>query len=98
MWTADDMVDSVFLIYLKNIDNRGFCVRFRSLSTLSKQWGVNTAGYVSFPISFVFRSIVLTTHQGTGYLQSWPVEYSPKAGFTLRVDQNSDSQWISIGY
>ena len=63
-----------------------------------KQWGVNTAGYVSFPISFVFRSIVLTTHQGIGYLQSWPVEYSPKAGFTLRVDQNSDSQWISIGY
>lgn len=33
------MVDSVFLIYLKNIDNRGFCIRFRSLSTLFIQWG-----------------------------------------------------------
>ena len=98
MWTADDVVDSMFLIYLKNIDNRGFFICFKRSSALLVQWGVNTAGYVSFPISFVFRSIVLTTHQGTGYLQSWPVEYSPKAGFTLRVDQNSDSQWISIGY
>ena len=42
MWTSDDMVDSVFLIYLKNIDNRGFCIRFRSLSTLFIQWGAMT--------------------------------------------------------
>ena len=80
------------------IDQNGYVSFGPNFGGLIIQWGVNTAGYVSFPISFVFRSIVLTTHQGTGYLQSWPVEYSPKAGFTLRVDQNSDSQWISIGY
>lgn len=81
-----------------NIAQNGYLCFGSLFGGLIIQWGVNTAGYVSFPISFVFRSIVLTTHQGTGYLQSWPVEYSPKAGFTLRVDQNSDSQWISIGY
>ena len=52
MWTADDMVDSVFLIYLKNIDNLGFCIRFRSLSTLFIQWGtVNSQTYINLPIS-----------------------------------------------
>lgn len=55
MWTADDMVDSVFLIYLKNIDNRGFCIRFRSLSTLFIQWGMillkNGKGEIILPIS-----------------------------------------------
>ena len=51
MWTSDDMVDSVFLIYLKNIDNRGFCIRFRSLSTLFIQWGESTSP-ITFPIAF----------------------------------------------
>lgn len=52
------MVDSVFLIYLKNIDNRGFCIRFRSLSTLFIQWVTSsmpsnqTYDTVSFPIAF----------------------------------------------
>lgn len=56
MWTSDDMVDSVFLIYLKNIDNRGFCIRFRSLSTLFIQWGtfqdIAQGSVINFPITF----------------------------------------------
>ena len=68
------------------------------LALVSRQCGVNPAGYVSFQISFVNSSfVILTTPQGTGYLQSWPAEYSPKAGFTLRVNQDSDGQWIAVG-
>ena len=39
MRITDDMVNTVFLIYLKYIDNSGFCIRFRCSSTLFIQWG-----------------------------------------------------------
>ena len=66
MWTSDDMVDSVFLIYLKNIDNRGFCIRFRSLSTLFIQWGrCMSETFNGYPIAFNTEPIVIGMHYGT---------------------------------
>nr|DAL29445.1 MAG TPA_asm: hypothetical protein [Caudoviricetes sp.] len=42
MRIAENAAVLVFLIYLKHIDNHGFCIRFRCSSTLFIQWGVTT--------------------------------------------------------
>ena len=66
MWTADDVVDSVFLIYLKYIDNSGFCIRFRCSSTLFIQWGRNSSDtMIGFPIAFSVAPIIIGCHWGT---------------------------------
>ena len=103
------MVDSVFLIYLKNIDNRGFCIRFRSLSTLFKQWGSQDNGKTSciLPIAFSaqkFKSIGI--HRGsTAVIVIELEDYSnslTQTGFKT-LDSNgsyidyANVQWISIG-
>ena len=65
MWTADDVVDSVFLIYLKYIDNSGFCIRFRCSSTLFIQWGRNSSDtMIGFPIAFSVPPIIIGCHWG----------------------------------
>lgn len=38
MRIAENAAVLVFLIYLKHIDNHGFCIRFRYSSTLFIQW------------------------------------------------------------
>lgn len=40
MRIAENAAVLVFLIYLKHIDNHGFCIRFRCSSTLFIQWGL----------------------------------------------------------
>ena len=101
MWTADDVVDSVFLIYLKYIDNSGFCIRFRCSSTLFIQWGTSVHGWVSFPIMFNSYRVIITNHQGTAFYDSKPQESGTLGGFTLDVGDNSeismDAYWIAIG-
>lgn len=113
MWTADDMVDSVFLIYLKNIDNRGFCVRFRLLSTLFKQWGdfgSNTANNSETTLPIAFASelyvVVITDTASNGYPLSYGVyQLSSKSFYaysrrinTGNVENVIFGRWIAIGH
>ena len=67
MWTADDVVDSVFLIYLKYTDNSGFCIRFRCSSTLFRQWGssvFNLNGFtqeITLPLNINYAAAAVAT-------------------------------------
>lgn len=60
MWTADDVVDPVFLIYLKYIDNSVLYIRFKCSSTLFIQWV--KFGQSGSPIKMIFP-IAFTKNQ-----------------------------------
>ena len=63
-----------------------------------RQWGNNAAGDVAFPVAFTRFSKIVVTHPGTGFLNAWPQQNNNLTRFKLLVTQNSDANWIAIGY
>ena len=76
--------------------SHGFCFRF-------KQWGINKAGAVSFPIAFTNFSRIACFHNGTYFNYAKSNTDAPLTGFTLDVKDVStgapgtDAGWIALG-
>ena len=101
MWTSDDMVDSVFLIYLKNIDNRGFCIRFRSLSTLFIQWvfSAQENTFNKVPLSGftkIFETAIHKTGATATYITSMRDTDDNSFYIVSNASGTSSSYWVGI--
>ena len=63
MRIAENAAVFVLLIYLKHIDNHGFCIRFRCSSTLFIQWGIvrkqANGSSIFFPIEFLQKAYIV---------------------------------------
>lgn len=68
-----------------------------------KQWGINKAGAVSFPIAFTNFSRIACFHNGAYFNYAKSNTDSPLTGFTLDVKDASsgaagtDAGWIALG-
>lgn len=92
MWTADDMVDSVFLIYLKYIDNYSFLIRFKYSSTLFIQWGMVT--YTSSPDGQVIATPVAFSTFFAGVVTDMGIKWNTGGTFSgLSYENNSLIFW-----
>lgn len=81
-----------------SIDTNGYVCLGSFFGGLIIQWGNNAAGDVAFPIAFTRFSKIVVTHPGTGFLNAWPQQNNNLTHFKLLVTQDSDANWIAIGY
>ena len=81
-----------------SIDTYGYVCLGSFFGGLIIQWGNNAAGDVAFPIAFTRFSKIVVTHPGTGFLNAWPQQNNNLTHFKLLVTQDSDANWIAIGY
>ena len=93
MRIAENAAVLVFLIYLKHIDNHGFCIRFRCSSTLFIQWGYgNESMPLNLPLSAAILSIV-GMHGGT---TKQVVTYSARQNKWIGDSSELAIQYIAI--
>lgn len=81
-----------------SINTNGYVCLGSFFGGLIIQWGNNKAGDVAFPIAFTRFSKIVVTHPGSGFLNAWPQQNNNLTEFKLLVTQNSDANWIAIGY
>lgn len=71
------------------------------------QWGKNSYGWITFPVSFTSTRCIVSTHQGSVFMLSKTNENNSLNGVTLSVyspsngkidaDNTFDAQWIATG-
>ena len=73
----------------------------------NRQWGKNSYGWITVPVSFTSTRCIVSTHQGSVFMLSKTNENNSLNGVTLSVyspsngkidaDNTFDAQWIAIG-
>ena len=68
---------------------------------LFKQWGVNSHGIITLPVSCQAFNKVIPAHSGSYFTDAKVRETNPLVKFTLDVGNNNqagdDAQWIAVG-
>lgn len=73
------------------------------LSSLAgiRQWGVNSHGIVTLPVSCQSINRIVSAHSGISFVDTKVRETNPLIKFTLDVGGNTgdfeDAQWIAVG-
>nr|DAV20274.1 MAG TPA: hypothetical protein [Caudoviricetes sp.] len=66
-----------------------------------RQWGVNSHGIVTLPVSCQSINRIVSAHSGISFVDTKVRETNPLIKFTLDVGGNTgdfeDAQWIAVG-